>query len=143
MSRLLGLLAGPFHIALPLSSVHQIAALDGVQAAPTPTPEATFVPHLAEVLGGARRAESAALCLEGPGGFFRVQTCSLTGVFAEEVPIHPLPATVSTRWPGLLRGTARNPQCGVLHLVLDPGFLCGMVEVARPRAAPAPRAPQT
>ena len=134
--RLLSLRAGPFRVSLPVTSVRQILDTGGATAsAPTDPRELGVRPvSLAEVLGAEPDSERPALLLvDSSSGPVLLTACSLEG-FLDGEP-QPLPRTVITRWPGLIRGTLTD---GELSLVLDAQVLMGVVEswlAANPQAA--------
>ncbi len=128
MHRYLGANAGPFRLALPLSSVRQI--LD-VGAGDTPLdPRALGVRpiSLAKLLGAEPTStRPAVLLFDGTSDPVVLTCCSLAGVIDAPPPL-PLPKTVAVRWPGLLQGTLDTD--GGLRLALDARVLMGLVEQA-------------
>ena len=136
--RLLKLTAGPFRVALPITSIRQILELGGKNTSATTDPRALGVVAvpLAEVLGATKNPGHPALLLvDAHGGPNVIEACSLDG-FLETPEVKALPGTVVTRWPGLVRGTVRT-QAG-LWLVLEPSVLVGLIE-AWQSDAPAQR----
>ena len=135
MERFLGVLAGPFRLALPLETVRQILDVGGATAeaserAPT-DPRALGVQplSLAELLGAAPADRRPALLLfDGHTGPVLLSTCVLGAVIDAPTPT-PLPRTVACRWPGLIQGVIDDG--GQLRLVLDPRVLMGLVEAAQ------------
>ncbi len=126
-ARHLSLHAGPFRVALPLSSVRQILDAGGPRSTAPTDPRALGVMPvpLAEVLGAKSDAAHPALLLfDGYPGPVVLSCDGLRGVVAG-AEVRPLPATVITRWPGLCRGTLRSDR---LQLVLDAEVLIGVVE---------------
>ena len=132
--RYLGMVAGPFRLALPIVAVRQILdAGDG--SAPT-DPRALGVEPvpLANVLGAKPQGSRSALLLfDGHPGPVLLTVDRLLGVL-EPHQVMPLPKTVATRWPGLVQGTLRHDG---LVLILHPQVLIGLVEVWRAES-PAP-----
>ncbi len=128
LERHLALMAGPFSVALPLTSVRQILDMGGDRSfAPTDPRDLGVRPvSLAGLLGKAPRDERPALLLfDGHTGPVLVTACVLQGVF-EPGRIASLPPTVALRWPDLIRGTTQHEG---LRLVLDPRVLMGLAEV--------------
>jgi hypothetical protein len=132
-SRFLAVDAGPYALALPLSSVRQILDVGGDQATAPSDPRALGVLpiSLARLLGAAPRSDRQGLLLfDGLTGPVLLSTCALRGVFDADPP-RPLPETVACRWPGLVTGlVAHAPAEGLLakRLALDARFLMGLVE---------------
>ncbi len=139
MARFLGIDAGPFRLAVPLSSVRQIVDMGGALSAPAAaneaaaneaaTNEAPFI-SLATLLGVAPSSTSsssrpAAFRIDGVDGV--VTCCGLRGVIDASEP-RPLPQTVACRFPGLLRGTIIDDDA--LALVVDAAVLAGLIEAA-------------
>lgn len=123
--RFLGLIAGPYHVGLPIGAVRQILDAGGGGAPTDPRALGVEPIPLARLLGAEPRSDRPALLLfDGHPGPLLLSSCSLTGVL-EPDGIIPLPATVATRWPGLVRGTVRQKG---LVLLLDPQVLVGLVE---------------
>jgi hypothetical protein len=134
MGRYLAVDAGPFALALPLSSVRQILDVGGDQATAPSDPRALGVApiSLAHLLGAQPRSERQGLLLfDGLTGPVLLSTCALQGVFDAAEP-RPLPETVACRWPGLVTGLVRTPgsdaAAETVRLALDARFLMGLVE---------------
>lgn len=126
--RYLGLVAGPFRVALPIVAVRQILDVGGGTAPTDPRALGVEPIALASVLGAAPQRERQALLLfDGHPGPVLLTADELLGVL-EPSNVSPLPATVATRWPGLVRGTLRHEG---LVLILDPQVMVGVVEVWR------------
>ncbi len=136
--RYLGVDAGPFRLALPLSSVRQILDV-GDGDAPLDPRALGVTPHsLAELLGELPvSTRPAVLLFDGTDDAVVLTCCALRGVI-DAVAAKPLPQTVACRWPGLLGGTLDGPPDadgnggeggeGGLILVLDARVLMGLVE---------------
>jgi hypothetical protein len=134
VARFLGIDAGPFRLAVPLSSVRQIVDMGGALSAPAAANEAAaneapFI-SLATLLGVAPSLTSsssrpAAFRIDGVDGV--VTCCGLRGVIDASEP-RPLPQTVACRFPGLLRGTIIDDDA--LALVVDAAVLAGLIEAA-------------
>lgn len=136
LERYLALLAGPFAVALPLTSVRQILDMGGERSFAPQDPRALGVEpvSLARLLGAEPTSTRPALLLfDGHTGPVLVTACALQGVF-EPPHITPLPPTVATRWPDLIRGTTKH---GGLRLVLAAQVLMGVAEVGAGAEAPA------
>ena len=128
--RYLGVLAGPFRLALPLGTVRQILDVGGAQAEAPSDPRALGVLplSLARLLGAEPAARRPALLLfDGHTGPVLLSTCVLGNVIDAPAPT-PLPRTVACRWPGLIEGVIDDAG---LRLVLDPRVLMGLVEAAQ------------
>jgi len=126
--RYLGLVAGPYRVALPLVAVRQILDV-GEGTAPT-DPRALGVEpiSLARVLGATQQRDRQALLLfDGHPGLVLVTADALLGVLEAE-DIKPIPDTVAIRWPGLIKGTLQHEG---LVLILEPQVLTGLVELWR------------
>jgi hypothetical protein len=133
--RYLGLVAGPFRVALPIVAVRQILDVGGGTAPTDPRALGVEPIALASVLGAQQRRERQALLLfDGHPGPVLLTADELLGVL-EPRALSGLPATVATRWPGLVRGTLRHKG---LVLILDPQVLVGLVEVWRADNAKEP-----
>lgn len=126
MERSLGVDAGPFRLALPLSSVRQILDV-GVGDAPLDPRSLGVEPiALATLLGASPTStRPAVLLFDGTDAPVVLTCCRLRGVI-DSPPPRPLPRTVACRWPGLLRGTLMYD--GALTLALDARVLMGLVE---------------
>ncbi len=133
VARFLGIDAGPFRLAVPLSSVRQIVDMGGALSAPAAANEAAheapFI-SLATLLGVAPSSTSsssrpAAFRIDGVDGV--ITCCGLRGVIDASEP-RPLPQTVACRFPGLLRGTIIDDDA--LALVVDAAVLAGLIEAA-------------
>lgn len=138
--RLLALVAGTFRLAVPLTFVRQILDAGGGHGDPALDPRALGVEpvSLAVVLGDAPRGSRPALLLvDGVSGPLLLACCAIDGVLDIDA-VTPLPNTVLTRWPGLLRGTItrQDDGSGALVLVVDPETLVGVIEAEQRRGAP-------
>lgn len=124
--RYLGADAGPFRLALPLSSVRQILDVGGGDAPLDPRSLGVTPISLAELLGAKPTStKPAVLLFDGTADPVVLTCCGLRGVIDAAAP-QPLPQTVACRWPGLLRGTVDDG--GGLCLALDARVLMGLVE---------------
>lgn len=131
MERFLGVVAGPFQLALPLSSVRQILDVGGGDTVLDPRALGVTPHALSELLGEAPSStKPAVLLFDSIGGGNNdpvvLTCCALKGVIDAPAP-KPLPQTVACRWPGLLRGTLDDGNDGLI-LVLDSRVLMGLVE---------------
>jgi hypothetical protein len=139
-ARYIGIEAGVFRVALPVTEVRQILDVGGAQRSSPFDPRALGVTpiSLAALLGHAESSESPALLLfDGTDGPLVLSACRLFGVFSGPEP-NPLPSSVPTRWPGLVRGSVRGEAEGYApgveslgeawYLVLDLNVLFGMLE---------------
>ena len=124
--RYLGLVAGPFQVALPLVAVRQILDV-GAGGAPTDPLGLGVEPiALASVLGEEPgQAHQALLLFDGHAGPVLLTADRLLGVLEPERVV-ALPETVVVRWPGLISGILRHRG---LVLILDPQVLVGIIEV--------------
>jgi hypothetical protein len=125
--RVLAVVAGSYRLAVPLTFVRQILDAGGpLGQAPLDPRELGVEPvSLARVFGDAARAVRPALLLvDGVSGPLLLACCSIEGVIDID-EVTPLPDTVLTRWPGLLRGTIEK---GGIVLVVDPETLVGVIE---------------
>jgi hypothetical protein len=125
--RVLAVIAGSFRLAVPLTFVRQILDAGGPFGEAPLDPKAIGVEpvSLARVFGDAPRVVRPALLLvDGVSGPLLVAVCAIEGVIDID-GVAPLPATVLTRWPGLLRGTIE--RAGIV-LVIDPETLVGVIE---------------
>ena len=124
--RYLGVDAGPFRLALPLSSVRQILDVGAGEASLDPRALGVEPVSLAVLLGASPTSERPAVLLfDGTAEPVVLTCCGLRGVVDADTP-HPLPSTVACRWPGLLKGTIDDANR--LALVLDPHVLMGLLE---------------
>jgi hypothetical protein len=119
--------AGPFQLALPLSSVRQILDTGSGDAALDPR-AIGVMQHSLAVLLGARPSSSqpAVLLFDGARDPVVFLCCRLRGVLDAAAP-RPLPGTVACRHPGLIAGTTRADD-GALLLVLDAAALTALVD---------------
>lgn len=118
--------AGPFRLALPLSSVRQILDVGGGDTSLDPRALGVEPISLAELLGASPTStRPAVLLFDGTADPVVLTCCGLRGVVDADAP-RPLPRTVACRWPGLLRGTIDDG--GILALALDARVLMGLVE---------------
>lgn len=127
--RYLGVVAGPFTLALPLLTVRQILDVGGPSSMAPSDPRALGVEpiSLARLLDKpAREGRPGLLLFDGHIGPVLLSVCGVSGVFDAPAPA-PLPRTVACRWPGLVRGVLGEAG-GALRLVLDPRVLMGLVE---------------
>ncbi len=128
MVRFLGIDAGPFRLALPLSSVRQILDVGGPQGELEATAREGAVVSLASLLKTTPSSpRPAALLIDGAEVV--VTCCGLRGVLDAAEP-RPLPRTVACRFPGLWRGTILERDA--LTLVVDPAVLSGLIEATLP-----------
>ncbi len=116
--------AGPFRLALPLSSVRQV--LDMGASSLDPRAYGVAPISLAKLLGKEPVSQTPAVLLfDGTHAPVVLTCCGLRGVVDAKAPA-PLPRTVACTWPGLLRGMIH--EGGALTLVLDPAVMMGLVE---------------
>ncbi len=128
MLRYLGANAGPFRLALPLSSVRQILDIGAGETPLDPRALGVRPISLAKLLGAApTSSRPAVLLFDGTSDPVVLTCCSLAGVIDAQAPT-PLPRTVAVRWPGLLQGTLMLDD-GV-RLAIDARVLMGLVEQA-------------
>lgn len=145
--RYLGADAGPFRLALPLSSVRQILDVGAGDASLDPRALGVEPISLATLLGAEPTSTRPAILLfDGTAEPVVLTCCRLRGVIDAPAP-RPLPRTVACRWPGLLRGTLDGGDSvgglggpgalGGLILAIDARVLMGLVEGAadRPKRA--------
>jgi len=130
--RYLGADAGPYRLALPLSSVRQILDVGAGDASLDPRALGVEPISLATLLGAEPTSSRPAILLfDGTAEPVVLTCCRLRGVIDAPSP-RPLPRTVACRWPGLLRGTLDGVD-GVdgidgLILAIDARVLMGLVE---------------
>jgi hypothetical protein len=126
MERYLQAIAGPFRLALPLSSVRQILDVGGGNTSLDPRALGVEPISLAVLLGAEPTStQPAVLLFDGTADPVVLTCCALHGVVDADAP-RPLPRTVACRWPGLLRGTIAADD-GVM-LAIDARVLMGLVE---------------
>ena len=119
--------AGPFRLALPLSSVRQILDAGGGNTSLDPRTLGVTPISLAELLGATPTStRPAVLLFDGTADPVVLTCCGLRGVIDAAAP-RPLPKTVACRWPGLLRGTI-DDGTGIV-LAIDARVLRGLVEL--------------
>ena len=136
MERFLGVVAGPFQLALPLSSVRQILDVGAGEVVLDPRALGVMPHSLAELLGETPTSTRPAVLLfdsilGGMNDPLVLTCCALRGVIDAAAP-KPLPQTVACQWPGLLRGTLDDGSGGLI-LVLDARVLMGLVEAQEQR----------
>ena len=128
MQRYLGANAGPFRLALTLSSVRQILDIGAGEASLDPRALGVRPISLAKLLGAMpTSSRPAVLLFDGTSDPVVLTCCGLAGVIDAPSP-EPLPQTVAVRWPGLLQGTL-SVEDG-LRLAIDARVLMGLVEQA-------------
>jgi hypothetical protein len=126
VERSLGVDAGPYRLALPLSSVRQILDVGAGDAPLDPRSLGVEPIALATLLGATPTStRPAVLLFDGTADPVVLTCCGLRGVI-DAPPPRPLPRTVACRWPGLLRGTIVHQ--GELTLAVDARVLMGLVE---------------
>jgi hypothetical protein len=132
VERNLGVDAGPYRLALPLSSVRQILDVGAGDAPLDPRSLGVEPISLATLLGAApTSSRPAVLLFDGTAAPVVLTCCGLRGVIDAPAP-RALPRTVACRWPGLLRGTILH--LGELTLAIDARVLMGLVEGEGPLA---------
>jgi hypothetical protein len=135
MLRFLGVVAGPFALALPLAGIRRLddvrhPALDAMW-------QRTNVTSLADVFSAAPLGPPAAVLSLDAGdaaedGFF-VSCCALRGVL-DVGAIEPLARTVACLWPRLFSGLVEHD--GALALVVDVAVLSQVVSMHRDTHTP-------
>jgi hypothetical protein len=129
-ARLISVEAGRFRLAIPLDQVQRIVgALPPVldQARGDEVDDSIPTLNLAEVFSTPPQSkENGSLVLQGPRGPLLARVCRLNQILeVAESALRPLPDTVVTRWPGLVRGVVRhNPP----HVLLDGHVLGALLQ---------------
>ena len=130
-TRFIEVRAGRYRLALPLIAIRQILDLGGGSGADDPKRLGLVATSLADALEETQKASNPALLLfEGQMGPQVISVCGLGKIFHVE-QILPIPRTVRTRWPELLRGVIRHQAEDDGHrfwVAIDPAVMISIVE---------------